>query len=509
MGAWRDGPAAPLALEIAGAIEELREVLANAGFDGDGVRTALGVEGRVLFRSVDVPVHRRRLPEGPLGMIVDLFVLGSSLPLDRAKRAFAPMSLERLEELGLVRLATGELHATVRLVPHDDLLIVSDLPPRAGHEHAPDHVAGVHGPSNTLALLTVRREAGTALDLGTGCGVQAILASRHSGRVVGTDVNARALNFAAFNLRLNGVENVELREGSFFDPVAGSRFDLVVTNPPYVISPETSFLFRDSGLAGDTVSREVVRQVPAFLEEGAYATILASWIHEPETDWSVKPRDWITGSGCDALLLHHGTQDPLTHAASWTRSDFGHDAEKFDAILDRWLEYLANLGAEGIAYGAVILRKREAASNWVRALEMPQGELQPAGEQIQRMFASQDFLERLDGDHDLLAERLVLAERNVVEQRVVLRGHEWSIAESAIRLDEGLGFDAAIDPVIADLLASLDGRPLAELATELADRQKADPEVVAANTVAVMKGLLEAGFVVRADDPPTEASAPP
>jgi len=101
---------------------------------------------------------------------------------------------------------------------------------------------------------------------------------------VATDLNERALNLAAFNVLLNGVENVELRAGSFFEPVAGERFELVTSNPPYVISPESAYLFRDSGLEGDSVSRDVVRTAPAHLEEGGFATILVSWIHKPGED---------------------------------------------------------------------------------------------------------------------------------------------------------------------------------------------------------------------------------
>lgn len=56
-----------------------------------------------------------------------------------------------------------------------------------------------------LAALTVRRSIGTALDLGTGGGVQALLAARHSRRVVAVDVNPRALRYTAFNARLNGL----------------------------------------------------------------------------------------------------------------------------------------------------------------------------------------------------------------------------------------------------------------------------------------------------------------
>ena len=106
-------------------------------------------------------------------------------------------------------------------------------------------VAGIHPPSVTLAKLTVRRPVARALDTGTGNGIQALLASRHARAVTATDVNPRALAFGRLNAGLNGVENLELREGSYFEPVEGERFDLLTCNPPYVISPE-----RTTSIAG-------------------------------------------------------------------------------------------------------------------------------------------------------------------------------------------------------------------------------------------------------------------
>lgn len=62
--------------------------------------------------------------------------------------------------------------------------------------------------------------------------MQALLAAKHSGHVVATDVNPRALAFTELGAALSGFDHVECREGSFFDPVEGERFDLVVSNPP-------------------------------------------------------------------------------------------------------------------------------------------------------------------------------------------------------------------------------------------------------------------------------------
>ena len=155
-------------------------------------------------------------------------------------------------------------------------------------------------------------------------------------------------------------------------------------NPPYVISPESAFLFRDSGMEGDAVSRHVVEGAGAFLEEGAFAQMLVSWVVAPGDDWSAAPRSWVDGSGCDAWLLHDDTVDPLTQAGAWLRHEARGDADAYAAALDRWLAYFDRLGIEAIAVGAVILRRRKGA-NWVLADELPSDRLGPASDHILRV----------------------------------------------------------------------------------------------------------------------------
>ena len=184
--------------------------------------------------------------------------------------------------------------------------------------------------------------------------------------------------------------------------------------------------------------------------------MLISWVAPPDGDWSAPLRSWLSGRGCDAWLLHYGTNDPLTHAANWLRHDLGGDPEAFAATLDRWLAYFDRLGIEGIATGAVILRRR-AGANWTRADRIPADRLRPAGAQIQRIFAAGDVLSAMSDERELLAERVGLAPLAVLEQHAVLDDGEWDGGGAVLRLDEGLGFEASLDAATAGMLASLDG----------------------------------------------------
>ena len=146
------------------------------------------------------PTHERRL-EGvePLGTLVKLLVLDAPARVDEARRAFAPLTLERLEELGILEVEGGIVRASIRIVPHDEILIASDRRLHTGETTRPDHVAGVHGPSLTLSHLTVRRPVAWALDVGTGSGIQAILAARHSEACRCDRRQSAGTQLAAFN----------------------------------------------------------------------------------------------------------------------------------------------------------------------------------------------------------------------------------------------------------------------------------------------------------------------
>jgi methylase of polypeptide subunit release factors len=480
-----------------GAVAELGDALRAAGLTGEGVRHALGAGSELLGQPADITLHMRRLAgTGPLGTLVRLFVLELPVAAAEAGDAVAPLSLEHIRRLGVATQNGDQVVSLVRIVPHDEILIASDrrLP---GGQDAPDYVAGVHAPSLTLSHLTVRRPVETALDVGTGSGVQAVLAACHSGRVVASDVNERALRFGAFNAAMNDVGNVEWRAGSFFEPVAGERFGLVTSNPPYVISPESAFLFRDGGLEGDGVSRLVVGATPAHIEEGGFAAVLVSWTHGPGEDWSGPLREWVAESGCDAWLLHHGTADPLTHTERWNRH-LARDEQAFGEVLDRWLAYFERLGIEGIAYGAVILRRRSDGANWVRADELAGDRLGPASAHILRVFDAADHLARLRDRNALLDDAFALAPAARLEQRLVLDGGEWTLAEVTLALDEGLCFDATIGGGMAALLAKLDGRrPLRAVVDELAAEGGLDRDSVARDSIGAVSGMLGAGFLVR------------
>src|SRR5689334_1620832 len=262
----------------------LRSALLGASFTADGLLDLLGAPAyAALARSETVPALRATRGDTPLETLVRLFLLQQPAPHARVAE-FLPVHA-CVESGWLAPAGPDEVAATVDVRPYggpdgEDWFIVSDLgcavggaggSANGGRQADAAVVLGVGGASTTLAGITVRKPVAAALDLGTGSGIQALHAASHAGRVTATDVNPRALEFTRLTLALSGAAPADLREGSLFDPVGAETFDLIVSNPPFVISPGARLTYRDGGMGGDDLCRTLVQQAGEHLAEGGYA----------------------------------------------------------------------------------------------------------------------------------------------------------------------------------------------------------------------------------------------
>jgi release factor glutamine methyltransferase len=149
---------------------------------------------------------------------------------------------------------------------------------------------GVFRPISDSRMLAeaLRRETlppgARVLDLCTGSGLLALTAARRGVRdVTAIDVSRRALWTVRINARLNGVRIRTLR-GSLFEPVAGERFDAIVSNPPYVPAPSDRLPRRgasrawEAGLDGRVLLDLLLEQAPAHLAPGGRLLVVHSSI---------------------------------------------------------------------------------------------------------------------------------------------------------------------------------------------------------------------------------------
>jgi cyclopropane fatty-acyl-phospholipid synthase-like methyltransferase len=484
-------------------VDLLRAALIAADYSYDGVSAVLGDAGRLaLSRNETTPGLRATRNESALATLTRLWPLQAGVSLDAATMAL-PGLVEPLCAAGILERSVDEVRALVDVRPYADDMrdwwVVSDLTPGLDGSRSrigADHVLGVSAASSSLAQLTVRDPARRALDLGTGCGVQALHLSEHVDEVVATDVNARALAMARLGAVLNEVR-VDLRAGGLFDPVAGQRFDLVVSNPPFVVSPATEerLVYRDSGLPGDELVRRLVSGVHRHLEPGGFATVLANWVHRRGEPWQERVSGWLQHNGCDAWVVQREVTDPAQYVELWLKDAGLHGTAEYVRRYDAWLDWFEEQDLEAVGFGWFNLRRvdREPV---LHLEEWPYEVALPLGGEVAGRARRTDFLAATD-DRALLAARLVVA-ADVRQDTEGQPGAEHP-ATIVLRQQRGMRRARRADTVIAGFVGACDGqlstgRILDALATIL-DR---DPSSLRQEHLAEVRDLVADGFLTPA-----------
>ncbi len=475
----------------------LRSALQTAAFTYDAVAALLGPSAHAaLSRNETTPGLRAASDGSPLATLVRLWPLQAPVPLADAERAL-PGLVDALCVAGLLERSLGEVRARLDLRPYADenrdWWVVSDLTPGldgAGNRVGPDHVLGISSASSSLAQLTVRDEVGRALDLGTGCGVQALHLTEHVSEVIATDVNQRALAMTRLNAVLNGV-SCEVRNGNLFEPVAGELFDLIVTNPPFVISPGTGerLVYRDSGLPRDEVVRRVVSNAPAHLAPGGRAQVLANWAHTTGEPWQERISGWLEGTGCDAWVVQREVADPAEYVELWLKDAGIHGTAEYARRYDTWLSWFADEGIEGVGFGWLNLRRvdREPV---LRLEEWPFDIEQPLGPEVADHDRRTDFLA---GTPDLTDSRLVT--RVDVRQESFGQPGEADPETIVLRQQRGMRRAHQADTVVAGLVGACDGDlSVGELFGALG--QLLDREGLEDDYAGEVRGLVADGFLL-------------
>lgn len=282
-----------------------------------------------------------------------------------------------------------------------------------------DYVLGHGGAGRTLLDITPRDSVGLAADIGTGCGIQAVVLARHAERVIATDLSTRALAIARLTAGLAGVaDRIEFRHGSLYEPVL-EQVDLLVSNPPFVITPRTEsaeapdlgtpdhdtsaasapevpapdlltagsaapeslnpavssgevvpgaltpessgFQYRDGGQVGDAIMRTMVAGAPDRLRSGGTAVMLGNWECSPDR---MPPTDWVGQKGAaattSAMVIERQRLRPVAYARTWVRDGgVARASGRWHADIDRWLTDFETRGVDEVGFGWVLLQRAD------------------------------------------------------------------------------------------------------------------------------------------------------
>ena len=516
----------------------LRADLADSGWGVEAVAALLGeAADAALRREIRLPALRAvraALADGPapspVTVLTALFMLGEPVPATALDAALPRTAAAGAAAIGLVGEPDGAgcVRALVDLRPHEAVddagevrwWVASDLGELVtGRALAPDHVLGVGGAGLTLAGLTPRTRVRTALDLGCGCGIQTLYLLRHAEHVVATDISARALAFTAFNAALAGVSvtgapdagsepvlgsgRLELLRGSLLEPVVGRRFDLIASNPPFVLTPPA---VREAGLplmeyrdAGGPILPGLVAGLGEHLEPGAVAVMLGNWEHRGTGSWRDAVAAWVPEE-LDAWVIERELQDPVEYATMWLH-DGGltpeRDTEAFDAALEAWIDDFEARDVRGVGFGYLIVhRPRRRREPW-RLLE----EVTTSGQGVLGPHVAEvlEVRERLAGlDDEAVADLHPLLAPDVTEERHLIPG---AAEPTVIMLRQGGGLGRALQAstAVAALAGVADGElsvgQVASAVAALSELNAADGAALRVEMVEAARHLLAAGFL--------------
>lgn len=442
----------PLHIQSSSILEQLRELLENSGF-----LSTRAIEGIKLLGTKHTLSDSGRKSNDSMPSISDsgfslqletllrLFIFGATVNRDLAIQAVHPMKLNDWLAMGLLAEMSDGIRAQLQLMVYRNTVFSVDF---TSDDRSRNHVIGVTAATQTLESLTIRRQVNSTLDIGTGTGIQAMLAARHSGKVVATDINARAVNVATFNAWLNGFD-IDCRVGDMFNPVKNETFDLIISCPPFVISPDDRFHYVDSGHPGDQFLEKLITEGVHYLNEGGFFQVMCQVVQYGKKTWSERIASWIEGAGCDAWILYRNTLSPEEHARMWVPERSGTSEQ----IIQEWVEYYNKNGITSITSGLLTIRKNSTHENWFKVDEIPRG-VGYCGHSIENRFHAHDFLDLVIDDEDLLDATLIFS-ADIDERQT---STDNSSTKFIIQLTKGLVYSENINDVTMSFLRQCDGK---------------------------------------------------
>jgi SAM-dependent methyltransferase len=449
----------------AGRYAELRQLLETSDYSEAAICARLGL--RRLADYEMEPTRRSALPPpvDAAGTLIRLFLAGDALERAEVLACLDSAAAELLSAMGLLQATEdGLICGTVALYPVDGIFIASD---RWSHPDGSVFVA----PSDTVYPALVRNTrlfldllpeeaCERCLDLGSGTGIAAFVASRNGARESwAADIAERSTRFAEFNRRLNNLAGVSTLTSDLYDRLEGQTFDRIIAHPPYmpVLSPKWAFL--SGGEDGEEITRRIVEGLPRHLRVGGLCCCLTMGTDRTgaggtDTPFELRVRDWLgpAQDEFDVALIVRKLVEPLQFALSVAPFE-----PRTRADTHAWRELFARLGVVSLVYGLLLIRRRRNRTGQALTL---------------RRTAAPD-LSRADWQWMLAWETAAASERAaaiILEARLHSSRHAefevvhrltdegWTPQSYQLRIDRPFSMGCAAEPWAAHLMSQCDGQ---------------------------------------------------
>jgi len=448
----------------------------------------------LLWRALPIYREEQLTARDALNSAINLFFLQGSISTEELNCLFNKLDQEVLIRAGLLLIDQEKCFARASLFPVGNRMVFSDHAwpklPHPGLIDVPhDQLMYIGTDSRWLARATVRHPIGSALDLCTGSGIHALLASSHSKRVVAVDINPRAALCTYFNAQASGAENIEIAVGDLFDPVNGECFDLITANPPFVPSPVNSLGYRDGGHSGEDVLRRIVAGLSNHLSPGGIAHIITDMGESDENPISHRLRVWLDGCPMDIVILRLRVHSAASYAIGHADID-----EDYAAFLNSVHDWSNNLKTQDYTQIVSVLitfkwSDPKLGSPWTR-IEESQPFHSDANNEVESIFFAEQMV-RQPNLYEILEHSQIRRSGPIGLMNACVLGSELHTNIQATLLGKVISIPKWLNPV-EEVILELIEKPLAlsELLVLTQELNLSDDSVLISVTSLLRSGLI-------------------
>lgn len=431
-----------------GSAEEfaaLRHLLEGAGYREAAICERLGIE-----RLSQAARMRSGGPQpDALDSLIRLFLLEELL----APGWLPAGVLEAGGALGVIEVRDGMAAATAKLYPVQTVYVISDLDQRS-KPHTDRVFSAISPQTEDFLQMVGEARCPACLELCSGAGAAALLAAqRYAVQAYAFDISERCTAFAEFSRRLNGIENLTVRQGNLYGPARGQTFDRILAHPPYVPSLRTEQVFRDGGDDGESLTRRIVEGLPTYLHPGGRLYLTAMLADYPAEWIESRLRRWLHYAAPEFDIV-------VVHRKRYDAGNFLFDnADPSD--LPAWRQLLEQRRIAWFRYVTAIVQRHSEAAPAVTVARVAGPEFTIGA--AERALAAAQRLE--DEDWRDLRPTAAGPIEQVVSHK--LRSGRWAEDGYTLRVKQAFDVEVLAREGSAELLARCDGRrTIGELGSE-------------------------------------------
>lgn len=482
----------------------LREYLRSIGFNERSICSRLGIPDLTVL----LTRRRKSLPplkdSDALGLLIRLMLLGESVKAAELEAAFPAAIDAALGGLGLVvrEESDGCFVGSVVLYPVGPLYIVSDrwFAPDGRDYKAPDDIVYPAITPNTAEFMATLPATPCEhfLELCSGTGAVALAASEYATRSWAIDVTERSTQMAEFNRRLNGLGNVSVLKGDLYEGVDDILFDRIVAHPPYMPVLSRAQIFYDGGADGEQITRRCIEALPRYLKPGGCFYCQAQGSDRTGAPLEQRIRGWLgeAHSDFDVAVVEKRPQSPKDAAfiyALKTRSGF--------ESVDLMLESLAGLGVESMAYGWIVIQRKNVDRR-VFTVRRSAG-TRTGLEEIAWLLKWETFAAGAASSRDFAAfQNMIPVARPSLELHTTYRLKAGDLVPDVFTLhtDDPFSMDCKVQPWVSYLIPLCDGKlTVAQLLEACKSHRLIHAETPPVEFCELLSTLISGGFFEVAD----------